>query len=295
MSAQSRRVFLAQTAALVSAARASFAKPLQAKSLGVELYTVRDIITKNPSAVLNAIQEIGYTGIEATYATVPQIWPAVQQTSLKPVSVHIDYAIYEEGGERLNAALQDVKQRGFQYVVVPYVPPEKRGGPEASSKMDMFKRLAATINKSAKLANESALSLCYHNHAFEYEPLNGTNGLEILMSETDSALVSLELDIFWASVGGHDPLEILQKYSGRVRLLHLKDKASGLATQYNETVPHSAFKEVGNGTLNIPAILSAADSAGVQHYFVEQDQTPPAGPIASLRQSFKYLSTQFKS
>lgn len=157
----------------------------------------------------------------------------------------------------------------------------------------MFKQMAAMLNKSGKLANENALSLCYHNHAFEFEPRDGTTGLEIMLSETDPALVSLELDIFWASVAGHNPVDLLQKYSGRVRLIHLKDKAKGIATQYNEKVPPATFKEIGNGSLNIPAILAAADSAGAQHYFVEQDQSPD--PIASLRQSYQYLSKQFKN
>ncbi len=289
MSALSRRAFIAQTAAAVSATQVAFARePLRAGNLGVQLYTVRNVITKDPLTVLKAIQDIGYTEVEATYDTLDAIWPALKQTKLKAVSIHGDTAIFLEGGARLDAMLTNVKQRGFEYIVVPYIPPAQRGG------MDMFKQLAATLNKAGKLANSNGLSLCYHNHAFEFQPLGGTTGLEILMSETDNALVSLELDIFWASVGGHDPVQVLKTYSGRVLLLHLKDKARGIATQYNENVPHGTFKEVGNGSLDIPAVLATAATSGVRHYFVEQDQTP-GDPIASLRQSYKYLSSQFKS
>ncbi len=289
MSRLTRRTFLARTAALASAAKLALAKPLTKGNLGVELYTVRNIILKDPATVLKSIQDIGYTEVEPTYANLPEIWPALQQTGLKPVSVHVDYAIYKEGGSHLDTVLADVKQRGFEYAVVPYVPPAERGG------MEMFKRFAAMLNDSGKRAKANGLRLCYHNHAFEYAPLNGgTTGLEILMNETDKDLVSLELDIFWASVAGHDPVTLLKTYSGRVPLLHLKDKAAGLATQYNETVPPQTFKEIGNGSIDISAVLSAADSAGVRHYFVEQDQTP-GDPIASLRQSYSYLSSQFKS
>ena len=101
------------------------------------------------------------------------------------------------------------------------------------------------------------------------------------------------MDIFWVSVAGQNPAELLRKYSGRVPLLHLKDKEKGVPAQaqYNENVPKETFKEVGNGSVDIPAVLKAADNAGAKHYFVEQDQTPD--PISSLRQSFDYVKKYF--
>lgn len=288
MSHTTRRVFVAQSAALVPMARSLFAyESLRASNLGVELYTVRNVIEKDPAATLEAIQKIGYTEVEAVYASLHKIWAALKQTSLQPVSVHIDEAIFMKGGSDLDSALADVKERGFQYAVVPYIPVEQRGG------ADMFKKLAESLNKSGEKAQSHGLKLCYHNHAFEYKPIDGKTGLEMLMNETQKDLVSLELDIFWASVAGHDPVELLKTYSGRVLLLHLKDKSKSFTkTQYNEVVPHDAFKEDGSGSIDIPAVLKAADTAGVQHYFVEQDQTP-GDPIESLRKSFSYLQTQF--
>lgn len=290
MSRPTRRAFLGRTAALVSIAKAGFARdPLTKRDLGVQLYTVRNIIGKDPAAVLKGIQDIGYTEVEATYDNLHEIWPALKQTRLRPVSVHIDLDIFKEGGSRLNNALADVKKLGFEYAVVPYIPVEQRGG------LDVFKSLAQLLNTSGEQAKAHGLKLCYHNHAFEYKPLDGgTIGLDVLMSETQKDLVALELDIFWASVAGHNPADLLKQYSGRVLLLHLKDKAAGFPTQYNENVPATTFKEIGNGSIDIPAVLSAADSAGVRHYFVEQDQTP-GDPIVSLRQSYNYLKTQFKS
>ena len=102
-------------------------------------------------------------------------------------------------------------------------------------------------------------------------------------------MVSLELDVFWVSVAGGDPAEMIQRLSGRVPLLHLKDKAQGTPVMYKESVPRTAFKEVGNGVLDWPKVLRAAAAANVAHYFVEQDQTP-GDPVDSLRQSFSYLS-----
>src|SRR5579875_1521159 len=106
MSRLSRRTFLGRTAALASAAKLGFAKnPLTKHNLGVQLYTVRNIIGKDPTAVLIAIQEIGYAEIEATYGNLHAIWPALKQTSLKPVSIHIDFDIFKQGGGKLDAAL----------------------------------------------------------------------------------------------------------------------------------------------------------------------------------------------
>ena len=285
----SRRTFVTQAAALLPLSRAAFAKePLTKNNLGVQLYTVRNVIEKNPGATLKAIQDIGYAEVETIYASLDKIWPALRETDLKAVSVHVDTKIFMEGGAKLEATIASLKQRGFRYLVVPYIAPAERGGEE------MFKNLANKLNDAGKKAKASGLTLCYHNHAFEFGPVNGTTGLEILMNNTEKDLVSLELDVFWASVAGHDPVSLLQTYSGRVALVHLKDKSKGIDTQYNENVPKTAFKEVGSGTIDIPAVLSAADAAGVQHYFVEQDQTP-GDPIASLRKSYEYLSKQFKS
>jgi sugar phosphate isomerase/epimerase len=288
MSATTRRLFLAQSAALVPLSRTLFGyEPLTAKNLGVQLYTVRNVIGKDPLATLKAIEEIGYQEIEAIYARLDEIWPALKQTSLRPVSVHIDESIFNKAGGELDTALAKAQDHGFKYAVVPYIPPKERGG------ADMFKRLADTLNSSGEKAKAHGLKLCYHNHAFEYTPLDGKTGLEILMSSTQKDLVWLELDVFWAAVAGHDPVELLKTYSGRVALVHLKDKARDFTrVQYNEMVPKTAFKEDGSGSIDFPAVLKAADGAGVEHYFVEQDQTP-GDPIASLRKSFDYLKTQF--
>ena len=258
-----------------------------ANNLGVQLYTVRNTIGKDPLGVLRRIQEIGYKEIEATYATLALVSPVLKQTSLRPVSVHIDEAIFMGEGGKLDEALGKAKSLGFKFAVVPYIAPEHRGGPE------VFKALAEKLNKFGEKAKANGMRLCYHNHAFEYQNFDGKTGLEMLMSGTDKSLVGLELDIFWASVAGLNPVEVLKRYSGRVPLVHLKDKSKDFGqTQYNEKVPKDTFKEVGNGSIDISSVLKAADAAGAEHYFVEQDQTS-GDPLDSLAVSFKNLSTHF--
>ena len=281
MSALSRRAFVAQAAALLPASKIALAmEKLKKSNLGVQLYTVRNIIEQDPAKVLGEIHDIGYTEIEATSDTLTKAWSAVENSKMKPVSVHLNLDPTDE-------QLADVKKKGFQYAVIPYVPVPQRGD------LAVMKRLAASFEKAGERARSHGLQLCYHNHAFEFEPMNGTMPLDILMGETKSDLVKLEMDIFWVTVAGHDPVELLNKYSGRVPLLHLKDKMKGVPAkaQYNEKVPPETFKEIGSGSIDIPSVLLAADRAGVQHYFVEQDQTPD--PIESLKQSYAYLRGHF--
>jgi sugar phosphate isomerase/epimerase len=287
MSNSSRREFVIQSAALLPLSQVAFAKDkLSESNLGVQLYTVRKVITKNPAATLKAIQDIGYTEVEVTDDNLDQIWSALKETKLKPVSAHVDEKAFTESG-RLDNVLNDLKQRGFEYIVAPSLP-TNRGGADA------LKHIAEMLNKAGERAKASGLTLCYHNHAHDFQPVNGVPAVETLLNETQKDLVFLEMDIFWVTEAGHDPVQVLKTHPGRVPLMHLKDRAAGVPTQFNENVPKDAFKEVGSGSIHIPAVLKAADAAGVKHYFVEQDETP-GDPVASLRKSYKYLSSLFKS
>jgi len=267
----------------MAAAIATTAYGRTLKTIGVQLYTVRSILPEKPLETLKAIDQIGYREAEATAAGLDKIWDALKQTSLKPVSLHMETALFTTEQDKLPAALENAKQRGFQYVVCPYIAPKDRGG------ADVMKQLGETLNKAGDMCRKSGLRLCYHNHAFEFQPqANGGNLLDVLMQTTDPKLVNLELDIMWSTVAGVDPVSVLKKYGNRVEMMHLKNVAPGVEKRYNENIPRTAFREVGNGVVDVPAVLKAAADAQVKHYFVEQDQTP-GDPIASLRQSFEYL------
>jgi sugar phosphate isomerase/epimerase len=279
MDSLSRRGFLAGIAASAAVAQAR-TLPV----IGVQLYTVRSILPEKAMETLSALDQLGYREIEAVAASLDQIWPSLQRTSMKPVSVHLDTALFTRNQDKLPAALEDAKKRGFTFVVCPYIAPQDRGG------VDVIRRLGETLNKAGKVCRETGLHLCYHNHAFEFEPTPEGTLLDVLLKTADPKLVSLELDIMWSQVAGVSPVEVLQKYGKRVALMHLKNVAQGTEQRYNEKVPRTAFREVGNGVIDIPAVLRAAHKAGVKHYFVEQDQTP-GDPVASLRESYQYLKT----
>ena len=278
----SRRGFLQASGVATVVGGQAFAKQLT--TLGVQLYTVRSVLPSKPAETLKAIEAIGYKEIEATQAGVAGMWSALEATKLKPVSVHFDSKVVTLAPEdELARAAEDMKKRGFQYGVMPYLPPAERGG------LDVIKKLAERLNKAGEKCRAAGMKFAYHNHAFEFEPMGGTMPFDVLMANTDPKLVGLEMDVFWVSVAGHDPVELLSKVKGRVPLMHLKDKLKGTPTRYNESVPKETFKEVGNGVIDWPKVLKAADAAGVQHYFVEQDQTP-GDPIESLKQSYQFIS-----
>lgn len=279
-----RRSFLQTTAALAAGVGVTHAKEQHTlKTIGLQLYTVRDVINMNPEKTLTAISDIGYREAECIPSNLDNVLGAMAQTKLKPVSLHVDTNLWKsDHDEKRVNAFADAKMKGFSYVVYPYVPPQERGG------VDAIKRVAENLNRAAKDAHANDLKVCYHNHAFEFEPVGGKTLLATLMEETDAKSVGLELDIFWAVTAGHDPLELFKTYGSRIQLLHLKDRAIPSQPHYNEDVPRNTFKEVGHGSIDIPAVLKVASETGVKHYFVEQDSTP-GDPVESLRQSYQYL------
>ena len=278
MHAIGRRTFLSLAAA---SAVPSFARTLNV--IGVQLYTVRTVLPQDPLKVLRALEQIGYREAELNMDNLDGVFPALKQTSLKPVSLHLDSTLFVRGQDKIPAALDAAKTREVEYVVCPYVAPEDRGGE------DMMKKLGDTLNKAGEMSQKLGMRLCYHNHAFDFAPSGNGTLLDVLLQAADPKLVSLELDIMWAQVAGLEPVSVLKKYGNRIALLHLKNVAEGTEKRYNETVPKTAFREVGNGVIDIPAVLSAAAQAGVKHYFVEQDQVP-ADPVDSLRLSYAYLA-----
>ena len=224
MPAIGRRSFLT----LAATAVAGQARAL--KVVGVQLYTVRSILPQKPLETLRAIEKVGYREVEVTAENLDAIWPSLQKTSLKAVSAHLNDELFMREQAKLPPALDDAKKRGFEYVVCPYVKPRDRGG------VEVIRKLGDTLNAAGELCNKAGLRLCYHNHAFEYQPTPDGRLLDVLMKTADPKLVSLELDVMWAHVGGADPVSILKQYGDRIPLLHLKNVAPAI----NFTVPSTS-------------------------------------------------------
>jgi sugar phosphate isomerase/epimerase len=252
---------------------------VQARPLGVQLYTVRDQAERDLAGVLAAIREIGYQEVELYWNVynlpAAELRKMLDDHGLRAPSGHVNY-------EGLDSKLDYAQTLGFEYVVCPMLPEKMRG------KLDGFKEAADQFNIWGEKVRQRGMRFGFHNHNYEFRLIDGKTGFETLMERTDPKLVSIEMDCYWIVQAGQDPVEMFKRYGSRIRMLHLKDRKPGFPTSQELNVAAEHFTEVGAGTLDWKAILSAAKQNGVEHLFVERDSGDlPA--LESLRISFKNL------
>ena len=277
-----RRELIASTFA--AGASAVFAKGFT-KPLGVQLYTVRSIMPKAAKETIDAIAKIGYKEAEVLIPASVPVLGMLKDAGINAISGHFPNTLLTGKPDPMitwENQIENAQKYGVKYFVVAYIAPPDRG-----KDLDFYRKFADKMNHGAELCSKAGLRFCYHNHAFEFGPLQGSSAWQVLMERCDKK-VGVEMDVFWVSVAGQDPIAMLKKHPGRFPLLHLKDKAKGAPVQFNEGVDRGTFKEVGNGAIDFKALLAAAQKAKVEHYIVEQDQTP-GDPVDSLRQSYTYL------
>ena len=147
-----------------------------------------------------------------------------------------------------------------------------------TTRADDWKRLADRLNATGRQTQAAGMRTAYHNHDFELQPVDGQLPLELLVAGTDPALVDFELDCYWVTHAGHDPLDWFGRHPGRFALLHLKD---------SKGAPQHEMTSVGSGRIDWPRVLAARPKAGVKHVFVEHDN--PTDPWESIGASIAYL------
>ncbi len=276
-----RRSFLGGAAAGLAAAAlepTAFAKAVT-RPLGVQLYTVRAIIQNDLSGTLAAIRKIGYQTVETYVAeykmSASDLRQAILDAGLTVPSAHFGYDDFES---RLDYA----KELGAQCVVCSSIPKT------IANSADGYKRGADQYNIWAAKAKSMGLKFGFHNHNVEFQDFGGVTGFDVLMKNTDPTHVQWQMDCYWVAQAGHDPVALFRQYGKRIQSLHLKDRKPNVSTSV-ETGPASAhFTEVGNGTLDWPAILRLADKFHVPYMYVEQDQTDRP-PLESLQISYTNL------
>jgi sugar phosphate isomerase/epimerase len=189
------------------------------------------------------------------------------------------------GVPSLGQTLDVAAKQQLKFLVIPYV------GKEDRQTVDQMKALAQRANRAGHACREAKIQLCYHHHSFEFAQLGGgATGWDILVQECDPELVKFEIDTFWAALGGLDPVKAIRDLGARVAQLHLKDLPAGTAVNYDEgSVPPETFQAVGDGSLDWPAVLAAARTAGVVQCHVEQDHA--ADPLASIARSIQHLKS----
>jgi sugar phosphate isomerase/epimerase len=228
--------------------------------IAVQLYTLRELAAEDLPGTLRAVSGAGFGAVEL--AGLPPVEAAalrdlLMAEGLTPVGSH-------ESLDRLRADLDGVIDRmtviGCPRIVVPWLPEADRRSPAD------VRRVAGELGRMATACEDGGLRLGYHNHAFEFEPLDGTSVWGVLVDELPPN-VDLELDVYWAAIGGRDPVELIDGLDDRLRLLHMKDVAA--SPERNDVAP-------GDGILPWPAIVSAATKRGVDWYVVERDDPTDA-------------------
>jgi len=286
--AMNRRRFL-QTTGTVAAAtlltsRLGWADALKNDSIGVQLYTVRDLMQKDFEGTIASVAKIGYKNVEfAGYfgRTPQQVREVLEKNGLKAPSTHVQY---DELDEKFPSVVEASKAIGLEYVICPWIPEELRKSP------DIWKQAAEKFNKCGEQVKKAGMQFGYHNHWFEFLPTNGKLPYDELLRLCDPNLVKMEMDLCWISTTGTDPVKYFQKYPGRFPLVHVKDVktmpkiSSGGSQNFGDTVD---LTEVGSGVIDWKRIFAHSKEAGIKYYIVEHDH--PKEPLESITKSYQYL------
>ncbi|MDV6332236.1 sugar phosphate isomerase/epimerase [Asticcacaulis sp. 201] len=265
-----RRHLLAALSALGLAGASAQAKPVKSpfKKIGVQLYTVRDAFAKDPVGTLKRVKALGYDQVETIAFggfSAADFKARLNDVGLTAPSGHVGLTDWQT---RAEAALDDQVAVGARYAVLAWLPTEDRDG---------WKAWADKMNAWGQLAKARGLTFCYHNHDFEFKKTaSGEIPYHLLLENTDPSLVAFELDCYWASFAGHDPVHVLKEHGSRIRQLHLKDKLAD-----------GSMAPVGEGTIDFAAVLNTAVKSGVENVYVEHDN--PTDPWASIATSIKNL------
>ena len=246
----------------------NFAERRRVGRIGLQLYTVRSALSKDVEGTIAAVAAAGITELEfAGYYDKSSAWwsELLKKHGLTAPATHEALPATDEGWPMI---FDRAKAMGHEIVIVPFVGNNYRGS------RDNWMKLADRLNTGARVAKATGLQFAYHNHDFEFAPVDGTTGYDILTSQTDKALVKLELDMYWAVKAGHDPLAIMTAHKGRVICCHVKDAGPA---------PERKMLDVGAGTIDFKMLLAKGRELGLEHWFIEHDQ--PVDPLASIRAS----------
>lgn len=245
------------------------------KKVALALYTVRDAFAADSQNTLKAVRDIGYSAVE--FAGLGR-WKAedvraqLDDLGLRGLSAHVPLQRLRDD---LPGVIREAKVLGLEYIAFPWLPPEQRNAA-------FYRSLVPLLKATGEACAAEGLRFCYHNHDFELEPLfDGTNALEFFAQEVSAQHLAFELDVYWAAFAGLNPVQLLERFSGRTPLVHLKDMSRD---------DSRTFAEVGSGSLDFPAILGACERIGARWVIVEQDegQLPP---LESAAMSFNHLRT----
>jgi sugar phosphate isomerase/epimerase len=275
-----RRNFIKELAAATAAGliipEKLFALP-KGKTIGIQLYTIREMVNKDFEGTLKILSGIGYNSVEAAgygdrkfYNYDPKDYQKIcNDYGILPLSSHSGISL-----ENADVVIEDTAKASMSYLVLPSIPKEKR------QTLDGYKQLADEFNLIGEKCKKSGLKLGYHNHAFEFEKIEDQVPYNILLERTDPELCFMQVDFFWMVYGGYDPMDYIRQYPHRFELWHVKDMDN---TEQREST------EIGQGIIDFPGLFKKKKKSGMKYYFVEQEEFK-IDMVESITRSYNYLS-----
>jgi sugar phosphate isomerase/epimerase len=248
------------------------------ENFGLQLYTLRDVLPNNPKDVLSQVASFGYQQIESYEGSKGMFWgmsntefkKLMDDLGMKIVSSHCDI---NKDFDRKAAQAAEI---GMAYLICPYLGPQKSA--------DDFKRFAETFNQRGETCKKNGIRFAYHNHDYGFVPVDGQMPQDILMQNTDRDLVDYEMDIYWVVTAGQDPIAWIDKYPGRFKLSHIKDRKKGAPLSDRD-----ASVILGTGSIDFKKILKEAGKKGMDYYIVEQEAYENTTPLAAAKADAEYL------
>jgi len=292
------------------------------KNIGLQLFTLRELLAQNPQEVLKSVAKVGYTHVE-TYGADPHnstFWgisvddlkKMLNDNNLKTHSGHYDLGKYLDKDstdkENIEKYIEIAHNLGQEYIIAPVPPMQKLNKLDQSD----YQYMAEQLNKAGEMSKKAGIKMGYHNHFWEFKEFgNGTNGLDVLLAFTEKDLVDFELDMYWITKAGVTPQSYFSKHPGRFPLWHIKDMDRAFSTPLEinkidpktgkrdsldlmETMKSIKYAEVGSGSIDFISISQFANESGLKYAFVEQDDIYSPDKYASIKKSYDYVQKTFK-
>lgn len=281
-----------------STAPSSMVAEPSVKEFGIQLWTIKEDLAKDPKGVLKALASYGYKQIESFQGDKGVFWgmtakefkALMDDIGCNLISTHCnpDYTMKKETEGEFKKLVDDAASIGMKYLINPYL--------GSLTKADEWKKAAEGLNRQGEIAAKAGLRVAYHNHNFEFKKFaDGTMPETILLEGTDPKLVDFEADLYWLVAAGENPEEWLTKYKNRFRLVHVKDMLNDVKVKEiteKEKVKDPLFSfstTLGTGKIDFPKILNMAKQNGVDYFIVEQERFDGTNPLKAAETDAGYM------
>ena len=247
---------------------------------GIQLYTLRDDMPKDPKGVLKQIAGFGYKQIESYEGPNGMFWGMsnidfkkyMDDLGMKIVASHADI------NKDFEKKAAEASAIGMKYLICPWLGPQKS--------MDDYKKAADNFNKKGEICKSTGIRFAYHNHDYSFKPIEGQLPQDVMMNNTDASLVDFELDMYWVATAGEDIEAWLKKYKNRFRLCHVKDRSKTPGTNNSQN-----SVDLGTGSINWPSVLKTAKENGMKHFIVEQEYYAGTTPLKAVEVNAGYMKS----